>query len=192
MTYFTGDWEDDNLIMEQILDQVEFYSGTERRKMLKVSPKIGGSMLYGITWRGYLSPTKTRTKDEETGLYKTKVCDEYPDLKNIFKEFAKFHFPKHEWEQVQMNKNFPCPPHKDSTNISESVLCCFGSFTGGETCVEYPVGTIKYNARDKPLKFNGAKYTHWVEPFEGLRYSLVFFSNTSVRKAIDKKKYNTI
>ena len=173
---FTGDWYSDNLIMTSILDTVDFYSGTERKKMLKVPERIGGSMLYGVTWRGYLSPNKKRTHDPETGLYRTKIYDIRPDLKNIFREFADYHFPDFEWFQVQMNKNFPCPPHKDSTNVSESILCCFGDYEGGLTCIE---------KKGEVVKVDGAKYLHWVEPIKsGTRYSLVFYSNTSVKKKI--------
>ena len=34
--YFTGDWWADNLIMTEFLDDVEFYSGSERVKMYKM------------------------------------------------------------------------------------------------------------------------------------------------------------
>ena len=178
MIYFTGEWYSDSAIMTGFLEEVEFYSGTERKKMLNVSKKIGGSMLYGTTWRSYLTKTRTRTKCEETGLYKTKVYDEHPELKGIFKEFATLHFPNFKYEQVQMNKNFTCPPHKDSKNIGESVLCCFGDYTGGDTCIDFESKTRTYNSRLGPVRFDGSKYLHWVKPFEGTRYSLVFFTNS--------------
>lgn len=177
MLGFTGDWYSDSVLMVDLLESIEFYSGTERRRMLSVSKKKGGSMLYGTTWKSYLSKTKTRTKDEETGLYKTKVYDENPDLKEIFKEFASFHFPLFKYEQVQMNKNFTCPPHRDSKNVGESVLCCFGDYKGGETCIDFETKIRTYDAKIAPVRFNGSKYLHWVKPFEGTRYSLVFFNN---------------
>lgn len=177
MSRFTGDWYADNSIMLEFLEDVEYYSGTERRRMLNVNSKTGGSMLYGTTWKSYLTKTRNRTKDLETGLYKTKVYDEYPDLKNIFKEFASLHFPDFEYQQVQMNKSFPCPAHFDSKNIGESVLCCFGDYTGGETCIDFKSCIKTYDGRVEPIKFDGSKYLHWVNPFEGTRYSLVFFTN---------------
>ena len=177
MTYFTGDWYADNAIMTDILDDVEFYSGTERKKML-ITPKGTGSMLYGYTWRGYLSPTKNRTESIYKGLYNTKVKDLHPELENIFKEFANKHFPEFNYTQVQMNYNFPCPPHFDSKNVGESVLCAFGDYTGGLTCVEKENNNIiKYDPQASPVFFNGSKYKHYVEPFKGNRYSLVFFNN---------------
>jgi hypothetical protein len=181
--YFTGEWEADNVIMSEYLEEVEYYSGTERRQMLKVSPKEGGSMLYGTTWRGpYLSPTKQRTVDPETGLFKTKVWDDNPHLKAIFKEFATIYFPNFVYTQVQMNKNFPCPPHKDSMNIGESVLCCFGEYTGGATCLYMNDKIVKLDPREKPELFNGSEVLHWVEQYRGTRYSLVFFNNNKTYK----------
>ena len=40
--FLQRNWEEDNFIMTNILDAVEFYSGTERKKMLKVPKSIGG------------------------------------------------------------------------------------------------------------------------------------------------------
>ena len=186
MLYFTGYYKQDFLLMTTLLDNIEFYSGSDRRKMmnkvgLKHPPKGNGSMLYGYTWKSYMSPTKNRTKVKE-GVFQTKVKDDHPELEKYFREFASLHFPHFEWGQVQMNKNFPCPPHKDSANIGESVLCCFGDYTGGLTIVDYESKLRKYDGKKAPVRFNGSKYLHYVEPFEGTRYSLVFFHNKSSRK----------
>ena len=171
--------------MYSILEEVKFYSGTERKEMLYVKSNEGGSMLYGTTWKSFLTykdgKQVLREHDKETGKYKTKVYSEMPELKAIFKEFADYHFPDFEYSQVQMNKSFPCPPHFDSANIGESVLCVFGDFLDGETCLynEETRKIEKYDARLKPFKFNGSKILHWVKPIrsKGIRYSLVFFSN---------------
>tara|TARA_R110000751_G_scaffold200450_1_gene305305 strand:+ start:96 stop:674 length:579 start_codon:yes stop_codon:yes gene_type:complete len=186
---FTGEKEADYFIMTDILNNIEFYSGTERKQMMtkngRKHPKNAGSMLYGFTWKGYLSPTKTRTKVAD-GVYSTKVRDVYPELDSIFKEYAELYFPTFEWGQVQMNKDYPCVPHRDSGNIGESVLCCFGDFTGGLTCVDLESKIRKYDGKLAPVRFDGSKYLHWVEDFIGTRYSLVFFHNNSSRKLLKK------
>lgn len=189
MEYFTGNIEKDNLIMTEILDKIDFYSGTDRKKMLNVS-KGNGSMLYGFTWRSWLSPNKSRTYHPMVGLYSTKCYDLYPHLKNVFKEYAEIYFPDFEFLNVQMNKNFPCPPHKDSTNIGASVLCGFGDYEGGLTGIEFEKDVAEYfDIKKRHLRFNGADYTHWVSPIKsGTRYSLVFFNNTSLlRKGMKNK-----
>ena len=177
MKYFIGDWFSDNAIMTEFLDDIEFYSGTERKKMLNVPPSVGGSMLFGTTWRSYLSPTKNREFDTDTGKWKTKVYAENPYLKDVFKEFADLYFPSFKWSQIQLNKNFKCPKHIDSKNIGESVLCCFGDYEGGETFIEKENETIIVDARNEPVIFNGALYYHGVNEYKGKRYSLVFFEN---------------
>ena len=79
-----------------------------------------------------------------------------------------------------MNKNFPCPPHLDSSNVGESMLCTFGDYTGGASCRFIENKIVKQIERE-PLKFNGSNILHWVEPFKGIRYSLVFFHNKTSR-----------
>ena len=169
MKFFTGEWFADNAIMTSFLDDVKFYSGTERKKILKVSPLIGGSMLYGTTWRSYLSPGKTRTQSPWKNLYYTKVVDDYPYLTDVFNEFKNIYFKNFNYDQVQMNKNYTIGKHRDKKNVAESILCCFGDYTGG----------------DDYLKFNGSKYEHWVEEFKGTRYSLVFFRNNKKNELIN-------
>lgn len=174
--YFIGEWYSDNIIMTDYLDELVFYSGTERKKMLKTSGDAG-SMLYGLTWRSYLSPDKNRTPSKYKGLCQTKCMDLYPFLDDIFQEFKSIYFPNFEYLQVQLNKNFKAPPHKDSKNVGESVLCCFGDYQGGTTMVNYGDKIVEYDAQLNPVKFNGSKYEHWVKDYTGTRYSLVFFNN---------------
>ena len=190
--YFTGDRYEDNLMMTTILDEIDFYSGSERRGMVEKHGKDMGSMLYSATWRGpYLSPTKQRAYDEETGLWKTKIYETEPLLKEVFAEYASIYFPHFNYQQVQMNKNFKIKSHKDSLNCGESVLVSFGDYYGGLTCVltDEETGKIdKYDPRESAVIFDGSKYTHWVEEFEGTRYSLVFFSNKYLLNRIAKRK----
>lgn len=186
--YFSGNWDDDCDIMESILENVDFVSGTARRQMYKQKAGTGGSMLFGLTWRGYLSKTKNRTKSKYKGLYKTKVMDDHPELEGIFKEFADTHFGGFHYTQVQMNKNFHCGKHFDSSNVGESILCAFGKkYKGGLTCVDYKDRIKKFDARDHPVQFNGAKFEHWVEEWKGGdRYTLVFFDNLKKKKLINR------
>jgi len=187
---FTGEINADCCILESCLEQIEYYSGTERRtgqfKSVK-HQKGGGSMLYGLTWKGYLKKDKEgnhiyRTKDPKTGLYFTKCRDMYPQLEEIFKEFGEKHFPDFQFTQVQLNKDYQCPRHVDSSNIGESILLTLGDFTNGETIVEKEDGDLIVNSHNNPFKFNGSKYYHYTKDYKGTRYAIVFFNNRKLLK----------
>lgn len=179
---FTGDWELDNKIMEIYLDEMDIVSGSDRNKMHYINKKLGGSALYGVTWKSYITPTRNRPPSLKwKNLYMTKLRVENPQMEKVFEEFAGIYFADFFWSQVQINKNYPAPKHLDSDNVGESYLCCFGKYDGGLTCVDFggmgKYAVCKLNPREKPINFNGSKFEHWVEPFEGKRYSLVFFNN---------------
>jgi hypothetical protein len=181
--FFTSDWEIDNVLMEKYLSEMIIVSGTARNNLCKVSKRIGGSALYGHTWKTYLSPTRNKTPSKVfKNMAQTKLVDDHPEMAAVFKEFASIYFPDFEYTQITINKNFPVGRHKDSTNTGISYLCAFGTYTGGKTGVNFRCNdcidsTCLLDPRKKPVSFDGSKYEHWVEPFEGTRYSLVFYNN---------------
>tara|TARA_R110000824_G_scaffold108284_5_gene255107 strand:+ start:1055 stop:1630 length:576 start_codon:yes stop_codon:yes gene_type:complete len=185
MTYFNGnDIDGDCCIMEAFLMDLTFYNGRQMGgKKIYTNPKIGGSILFGTTWRGFIKNDKlTHEKimkkiDPETGLYETKVMTDFPELRLVFDEFASLYFNDFEFTHIQINKNFKCLPHRDKANIGESVLISLGDFTGGKTGVDFTDGRQILDSHNQPVKFNGSRYTHWVEDFEGTRFSLVFFNS---------------
>ena len=181
--YFTGNIDEDNEIMTMILNEIDFLSGTVRRNMYKQKRGTGGSMLFGLTWKKYLSKTQNRSQSKYKGLFQTKVMDEYPDLDIIFKQYRDKYFPKFEYTQVQMNRNFLAPAHFDSDNTGMSVVCAFGDYSGGLLSVDFAGNIKSYDLLNNGyVQFDGSKYKHWVEPFKGERYSLVFFDNLKHRK----------
>ena len=167
--YFTGDFHCDCAIMYNLLEDVDFYSGSERQKMIgHKNDGSMGSMNYGYTWKGFLKRDKegnkiNRTSSPYKGLYKTKVMDEYPYLEEVFREFQQRYFSDFRYTSIQMNKNFKCPRHIDSKNVGTSILLCLGEYTGGELVVE----GFKADGSDAIIdnknalfQFNGAKYYH--------------------------------
>tara|TARA_R110000787_G_scaffold1099_2_gene4007 strand:- start:4866 stop:5438 length:573 start_codon:yes stop_codon:yes gene_type:complete len=187
MHYFIGEWYADNAIMTTYLDEMKIVSGTTRNKLLYVNKKIGGSALFGVTWRPYLSPTKNRTPSKKyKNLCNTKLVDDHPYMEEVFAEFVSIYFPDFFYTQIMINKNYQIPPHFDSANVGESVLCAFGDYDGGEINIDFGEGLepLQLDPQEKPVRFNGSKYKHWVSDYNGLRYSLVFFNDI---KNIDKK-----
>ena len=193
MSVFTGNFDADCGIMYEILEEIPFYSGSERQKMTKHSNKDGkmGSMCYGYTWKGFLKRDKegnkiSRALSPYPGLYMTKVRAEYPHLQYIFEEFSNLYFPDFHFTSVQMNRNFPCPRHIDSKNVGESVLLNLGDYTGGELIVEFEDGDKIIDNRNSLYRFNGSKYYHYTADFTGTRYALVFYKNNQVLSVIKK------
>jgi len=74
-----------------------------------------------------------------------------------------------------INCNAQFTPHVDSgrgKGQSLSMIVGLGDYTGGELRVEESKNEIRYN----PLEFDGWNQRHWTLPFEGDRFSLVWFS----------------
>ena len=80
MSIFVGDKETDSLVMFSILEGIEFYCGTERRKMLKVK-KGDGSMLWGNTWKGFLK----RDKETNEKIFRPKDPSVAPLCRILYK-----------------------------------------------------------------------------------------------------------
>tara|TARA_R110000744_G_scaffold57085_1_gene120156 strand:- start:2002 stop:3360 length:1359 start_codon:yes stop_codon:yes gene_type:complete len=179
---FKGDWKTDCAVMEKILSKIEYYH--TRPKMAYVK-KGDGSLLYGETWKSHMGKTGMRQPHPTIkGQYLSEFKRKNPYLMPIFKEFQKKWFADFPFSQVQINKNWYCPPHFDAKNTGESVLVAFGNYKDGSTCMYNEKAKrdcdriIRVDARLAPLKMNGSLILHWVEPIRayGDRYSLVFFN----------------
>mmetsp|Transcript_39981 Transcript_39981/g.83619 ORF Transcript_39981/g.83619 Transcript_39981/m.83619 type:complete len:805 (+) Transcript_39981:175-2589(+) len=76
---------------------------------------------------------------------------------------------------IAINRNAQFRPHTDSgagAGQSTSLIVGLGDYTGGELVVE----GAKKDIRFKGIEFNGWKERHWTLPFQGERYSLVWFT----------------
>lgn len=76
---------------------------------------------------------------------------------------------------IAINRNAQFRPHVDvgaGAGQSTSLIVGLGDYIGGELMVEGMSHDIRY----KPLEFNGWKQRHWTMPFQGERYSLVWFT----------------
>ena len=201
MTHLTGEIEIDNEILAEILEDRKLYTGTNRKLMLKngrgyYPSKNTISATWGLTRRGRLCPTNEyRDESPYYGWYYTKTYSDNKDLKEIFQEYSDLHLPKNFfWTQVQINKNFESPPHRDAPNQGSSVIVGFGDYSGGKLAINKNGKVFYKDIKNNPTKFNGASYTHWTTPYSGTRWSLVFFTHhkKSELKQLIKKKNNII
>jgi hypothetical protein len=105
----------------------------------------------------------------------SKYLQKYPEMMDLFKEFIDSHYPEFEFNSVYVNKNVICKWHKDSKNVGESLLVGMGAYTGGQSVLKIINKELKFHIKSQSLIFNGSEIEHRSLPFEGTRYSLVFF-----------------
>jgi len=78
---------------------------------------------------------------------------------------------------IQYNYNNGCKKHRDGKNVGLSYIIAFGDYTGGRLIVYDEDDNPEYiDIKEQFFSFNGSKYSHEVEPFQGNRVSLVFFN----------------
>ena len=76
---------------------------------------------------------------------------------------------------IAINRHAQFLPHRDSgagSGQSSSLIVALGDFAGGEIVLDTVPHDIRYNV----LEFDGWFTRHWTLPFEGERYSLVWFT----------------
>ena len=81
----------------------------------------------------------------------------------------------HQFNSICINHNVVCQKHRDINNKGISTIQALGIFSGGNLGMEIEDSkSISIDIR-KPFTFDGSKYTHWTEPFQGDRYSIIWF-----------------
>lgn len=103
----------------------------------------------------------------------------HPYMMPLFKKFMESHYPEFKFTGVYVNKNAVCKKHLDSKNTGESLIVGVGPYTYGQTVLYINDKPKKIHIKSNSLIFNGSEIPHKSEPFEGTRYSLVFFNRKS-------------
>jgi len=111
------------------------------------------------------------------GIHKQpKANSMFPDLLKAAFELEANLFPEREPSStIAINRNAQFRPHTDSgagAGQSTSLIVGLGTYSGGELLVEGEKHDIRYKA----IEFNGWKQRHWTMPFQGERFSLVWFT----------------
>jgi FkbM family methyltransferase len=142
------------------------------RKNIADKPYEGFVLGQVISWAG---------KGEKAGYKKLisnkTTMNKYKDLYDISLQFMKNNNPEFNFTSIQYNKNQQCKKHKDKNNVGISTIIGFGDYTGGELIVydENGENPVAHDIKNKFLQFDGSKYPHETAPFEGERYTLVFY-----------------
>lgn len=185
--YMFGDTlEEDCNFLFLYLEDMKLPTSNNRKELNPIITESGNhkrpqSSLYGLT---AFSTYGGRTEDEYKrvehpkykGYYYSKMMMEYPEYQKIFKEFTDKYIPGFKYQQIIINKDFQCLPHKDKNNVGVSNIIALGDYTGGELMIQGNGFIRKCDIHHKFKEFNGSIHTHWVEPFTPTRYSLVFYN----------------
>ena len=151
--------------MLKLLEATEIPKNTGRKNVLKEGQQYSHSMVLGKVKMMYgkgCAPSRHNEKHKEL----LKAC----------RDFMKQHDPKYRFDAVTINKNHAAAKHIDRQNKGHSYIIGLGNYTGGEL-----VFTDKksphygsHNIKNRWLKFTGDT-EHYVKPFTGQRYTLVFY-----------------
>jgi hypothetical protein len=146
------------------LEQIKFPTCTSRKNISNKG--IEAFVLGDVNYRGQaLVNFKTRGPSRYNKKFKS--------LYNSLRKLISHHDPDFIYTTIQVNKNVFCEPHVDKNNVGPSYVIALGDFIGGNIVVEGK----EINIHNKMFQFNGTK-GHWITPFTGTRYSIVFFEHT--------------
>jgi hypothetical protein len=133
-----------------------------RQNDYRVKVGKGQSQTFGIVNRRCLPPDYSRLcwKRPELYYHLLEFADKYVDLT---------------YNAITVNQNYQAGKHKDKHNVGDSFLVSFGEFTGGDLLLHETDISGNYDICHKPIVANFSKILHSVAPFQGNRYSLVFY-----------------
>ena len=147
---------------QQLLKLLEEYPFKKVPTNKKIAKFRQGALTTNV---GYSQPVLTRANKPAPSLAMLKNKSViYNECKRLFTDF--------EFNSIQINKNFKCPPHIDNKNCGESLILALGDYQGGDLIVAGNNVDIRY----KPYIFNGSLIEHSTDDFEGDRYSVVLFN----------------
>ena len=152
-------------MLDKILIQLEQINFPINKTRTNISDKKQLSFCLGdVNYRGQAS---LNYQTRGSSRYNKK----FPELYKLLVEYANqqgLHYTT-----IQINKNVKSLPHIDKNNVGLSTIIALGNFTGGELIIE----GVSHNIHNVLFEFDGKK-GHWVNSFDGTRYSIIFFTHT--------------
>lgn len=146
----------------------------ERKNVLRGQKSYQGFVLGLVTSWAHNGGANGK---EKIPSQKTKL-EKYKNIFLLSKKMLNQYDPSFKFTSIQFNKNHRAAKHLDSKNVGVSYIIGLGDYTGGNLMVYDEKGS-KYksiNIKNKFYKFNGSIYPHETEPFQGTRYTLVYYS----------------
>ena len=88
--------------------------------------------------------------------------------------------PCQSYEFAQLNRSVEMKRHVDGANFKGSLILLLGDFTGGALCFD---DGRRITETGVWHPFDG-HLPHWVEPFDGERFSIILFNNPSLARRV--------
>ena len=123
----------------------------------------GKSQAFGLVNRRCLPPDYSRQ------------CWMRPYLYKLLLDFAKKNVSI-PFNAITVNQNYRAAAHRDKGNKGDSLLVAFGDYTGGKLKIHEGELEGSHDIKHTPLITDFSKVLHEVEPWEGNRFSLVFYT----------------
>ena len=159
--------------MLKILNETEFPINTGRTNILKKGQTHSKSMVLGKVHQMFKGCDGKKCKVDSQNNKK------YKELLKATKSFLRDSGVKYRFESVTINKNHAAAKHVDQNNQGHSYIIGLGNYTGGELVFTNKASATHgtHNIKNKWLKFTGDT-EHYVKPFKGLRYTIVYYHLT--------------
>ena len=123
----------------------------------------GRSQAFGICNKRCLDPDYSRQCWLRPKLYK--------HLLDFGEQYVDISF-----NAITLNMNYKADKHYDRHNQGPSFLVAFGEYQGGDLLIHEGDLSGNHNINCKPIRTDFSKVLHSVAPFEGERYSLVYYN----------------
>ena len=112
------------------------------------------------------------------GIAEFRFNKKYPDAFRALINFGNvIAEPGWRYTAITLNHGVLAKKHRDTSNVGRSIIVGIGDYTGGELRVWEPDDAFyaDMDIHDKPTMFNGALRTHETQPFEGERYTIIYY-----------------
>jgi hypothetical protein len=179
---------------EEVLSCLQLWGFKENENRGNVMPD-GQTFVYSDT----IGMIKQSTSERTLLTVGTK---QYPEFTQVLTQWLKEQLPaklaaNFPYTSININKNYAGKLHRDGNNVGPSLIRALGDFSKGELNywpgdpMKIPLEDLKQkdkltvNIKDNLMLFDGNR-GHYVNPFKGERYSLVFFSIRTWNKVPEK------
>ena len=135
----------------------------------RVKTVDGRSHSFGVVYRRCLPADYSRQ------------CWRRPYLYKLLLDFGSKHITI-PYTSITVNQNYKTGPHRDKGNVGQSIVVAFGDYEGGELVIQEGPEEGTHDVKHKMIISDFSKATHYVKPWTGNRYSLVFYTAANIPK----------